>query len=172
MMAHSYASLYDIPCSGLRFFTVYGPWGRPDMAYFGFTKAILEGQPIKVFNDGLMSRDFTYIDDIVDGIVSLVDAVPEVGLENEAPDASNAGRFALYNIGNNKPVRLIDFIETLEHIIGKKANKNLMPMQPGDVEQTFANIDSLASITGYAPKTDIYIGLKSFVEWYRWYHRK
>jgi UDP-glucuronate 4-epimerase len=170
MMAHSYASLYDIPCTGLRFFTVYGPWGRPDMAYYGFTRAIIEGKPIKVFNNGLMSRDFTYIDDIVDGIISLVDIVPEVGLENETPDGSNSGRFALYNIGNNKPVRLIEFIEILEDALGKKAIKNMMSMQPGDVERTFADIDSLKAVSGYSPKTDLRSGLKNFVQWYRLYY--
>jgi len=172
MMAHSYSALYGIPCTGLRFFTVYGPWGRPDMAYFSFTRAIIEGKSINVFNNGLMSRDFTYIDDIVNGIVALVEIVPEVKETNHAPNGSSTGRFALYNIGNNKPVRLIDFIEILEDLIGKRAVKNMMPMQPGDVERTYADINSLAALAGYSPTTDIRQGLEKFVNWYRLYFDK
>jgi UDP-glucuronate 4-epimerase len=155
LLAYTYSKLYNIPATGLRFFTVYGPWGRPDMAYYSFTEAILSGKPINVFNHGKLSRDFTYIDDIIKGIVSLIPLVPE------APK--------VYNIGNNTPVQLIEFIETLEDLLGKKAEKKMLPMQKGDVLTTYADIDALQKATGYAPSTSIREGLSKFVDWYLGY---
>lgn len=169
VMAHSYAHLYNLPCTGLRFFTVYGPWGRPDMAYFLFTKSIFEGKEIRVFNNGDMRRDFTYIDDIVDGIKGVLGSLPERG-DISRPDQSTAP-FRLYNIGNNKPVSLMHFINVLEELIGKKANKKMMPMQPGDVYETYSNIDALQEIAGFDPKTTIETGLAHFVDWYREYYK-
>ncbi len=157
LMAHSYNHLYNIPMTGLRFFTVYGPMGRPDMAYFSFTKAIFEGQPIKVFNNGDMRRDFTYIDDIVYGVVAAMDRPP-----------SDGGR--IYNLGNNKPEALMDMIAVLEQAIGKKAELQMEPMQPGDVKETYADIDDTIRDLGYSPKTTIQEGLPKFVEWYRGYY--
>ncbi|OYQ32116.1 hypothetical protein CHU92_14670 [Flavobacterium cyanobacteriorum] len=175
MMAHSYAHLFNIPTTGLRFFTVYGPWGRPDMAYFSFTKKIFEGQPIDVFNNGDLMRDFTYIDDIVDGIVKLLDVIPQpVNNHNSTepdPAFSVAAPYRLYNIGNNKPVRLINFIEALEEAIGKKAVKNFKPMQPGDVYATFADISDLTTACGFMPATDIRSGLAKFVAWYKQFYK-
>lgn len=170
VMAHTYAHLFGIPSSGLRFFTVYGPWGRPDMAYFGFTKKIVEGQSIDVFNEGDLMRDFTYIDDIVEGIVRLIDKapVPDVGFDNFNPDPSTSyAPFRIYNIGNNTPVKLMDFIETLEDAIGKKAVKNFLPMQAGDVYATYADVAALADVTGFHPETSIKDGLSRFVAWYK-----
>ena len=173
LMAHAYSSLYGIPCTGLRFFTVYGPWGRPDMAYFLFTRAIFEGRTIDVFNNGKMKRDFTYIDDIVEGVIRVVGHLPEPNLlwSGEAPDsATSYAPYRLYNIGNNNPVELIRFIEVLEEYTGKKARKNLMPIQPGDVPATFADVDDLIKDIGFKPATNIEEGLRKFVEWYRGYY--
>ncbi len=170
LMAHTYSHLYDIPTTGLRFFTVYGPWGRPDMALFIFTKAILEGRPIEVFNNGDMERDFTYIDDIVEGVVRVIDAPPagNAAWDSSAPDpASSAVPYKIYNIGNSRPVRLMDFIEAIEEELGKKAEKNMLPIQPGDVPATWADVDDLQQDLGYTPSTPISVGVKRFVEWYR-----
>ena len=161
MVAHTYAHLHGLPTTGLRFFTVYGPAGRPDMAYFGFTKAIVEGEPIQVFNEGQLERDFTYIDDIVTGVVAAA-AVPPVDLE--VP-------YRLLNLGNHQPVRLGDFIATLEGLLGKEANKQLVGMQPGDVYRTAANIDAARALVGFEPSTDLATGLERFVAWYRDYYQ-
>lgn len=173
LMAHTYANLYKIPCTGLRFFTVYGPWGRPDMAYFLFTKAILEGRPIDVFNFGKMQRDFTYIDDIVEGVVRVMDRIPspDPNWSGATPDAATSyAPYRIYNIGNNQPVELMQFIEVLEDCLGKKAEKNMLPIQPGDVPVTYADIDDLVRDTGFKPATSIEDGLKKFVEWYTGYY--
>jgi len=170
LMAHSYSHLYRLPTTGLRFFTVYGPWGRPDMALFLFTKAILAGEPIKVFNHGQMKRDFTYIDDIVAGILGALDRVPEPdeSWSGDAPDpGTSLAPYRIYNIGNNQPVQLMHMIEVLEDALGAKAEKQMMPMQPGDVPATFADVDDLARDAGYAPTTPIEVGIPRFVEWYR-----
>ena len=173
LMAHSYAHLYGIPCSGLRFFTVYGPWGRPDMAYFKFTDAILKGEPIDVYNDGNMKRDFTYIDDIIEGVERLIDKPAVVNdvwnAHNPDPATSNAP-YRLYNIGNNNPVPLMKMIGLLEEALGKKAVLNMQPMQPGDVPETYADIDALEQAVGFKPSTDLKDGLGHFVEWYRSYY--
>jgi len=163
LMAYTYSHLYGIPATGLRFFTVYGPYGRPDMAYFSFTKAILEGKPIKVFNHGDMYRDFTYIDDIVTGIVNVMEQ-PPVQDENGAPHK-------IYNIGNNQPEKLMDFIQTLEQFLGKEAIKEYYPMQAGDVYQTYADVNDLINDFDFKPDTPISIGLAKFVEWYREYYK-
>jgi len=165
LMAHTYSHLYGIPTTGLRFFTVYGTWGRPDMAYFLFTKAMLEGQPIKVFNHGKMRRDFTYIDDVVDGIVRLIDHIPQPHDEGN----SNAP-YVVYNIGNNKPVELLRFINVLEDALGLTAQKEFLPMQPGDVVETYADTQPLTDAVGFQAKTPIEVGLPKFVDWYRQYH--
>lgn len=173
LMAHTYSSLYRIPCTGLRFFTVYGPWGRPDMAYFIFTKAILEGRPIDVFNYGKMQRDFTYIDDIIEGVVRVIDRIPEANprWSGDEPDpASSFAPYRLYNIGNNNPVELMRFIEVLEGCLGRKAVKNLLPIQPGDVQATCADVDDLTRDIGFRPSTPIEEGIRKFVEWYREYY--
>jgi UDP-glucuronate 4-epimerase len=174
LMAHTYAHLYRLPVTGLRFFTVYGPWGRPDMALFLFTKAILEGRPIDVFNYGKMRRDFTYIDDIVEGVVRTLDntAQPNPAWSGDCPDpgTSNAP-YRLYNIGNNNPVELLHLIETLEKALGKQAEKNLMPIQPGDVPATYADVDDLTRDVGFRPSTSIEEGVGRFVEWYRGYYQ-
>ena len=167
LMAYTYSHLYQIPTTGLRFFTVYGPWGRPDMAYFSFTKLILSGNPIKVFNYGKMRRDFTYIDDIVEGIIRVTNKIPQSSSTAEKKLAP----YKIYNIGNNQPVNLIDFIETLEKHLGVKGQKKLLPMQPGDVPETYADIDDLIEATGFKPKTSLDVGLKYFVEWYRSYYK-
>ncbi len=173
LMAHTYAHLYDLPCTGLRFFTVYGPWGRPDMAYFSFTKAIIEDRPIDVFNYGKMERDFTYIDDIVEGVARVIGRIPRSNLDwdpkNPDPGSSYAP-YKLYNIGNNNPMELIRFIEILEHNIGKKARKNMLPMQPGDVPITYADIDNLIQDTGFKPSTAVEVGIGRFVQWYKEYY--
>jgi len=161
MVAHTYAHLYGLPSTGLRFFTVYGPAGRPDMAYFGFTKAIVEGTPIQVFNEGQLERDFTYIDDIVSGVVAAA-AAPPVDLE--VP-------YRLLNLGNHQPVKLGDFIATLEGLLGKEANKQLVGMQPGDVYRTAANIEAAKALVGFEPSTDLATGLDRFVAWYRDYYQ-
>jgi len=160
MVAHTYAHLHGLPATGLRFFTVYGPAGRPDMAYFGFTKAIVEGTPIQVFNDGQLERDFTYIDDIVSGVVAAAAAPP---VELEVP-------YRLLNLGNHQPVKLGDFIATLEGLLGKEANKQLVGMQPGDVYRTAANIDAAKALVGFEPSTELATGLERFVAWYRNYY--
>ncbi|WDF57099.1 NAD-dependent epimerase [Mucilaginibacter sp. KACC 22063] len=170
MMAHSYSHLYNIPSTGLRFFTVYGPWGRPDMAYFSFADAILKGKPINVYNNGQMQRDFTYIDDIVEGVIRVIDkpAVPNPNWDKKNPDpATSLAPYRLYNIGNSSPVKLLNFIEALENAIGKKAVKNMLPMQPGDVLSTDADMSDLEQDFHYHPKTDIQTGINQFVNWYR-----
>ncbi len=166
LMAYTYSHLYQIPTTGLRFFTVYGPWGRPDMAYFSFTKSILSGKPIKVFNYGKMRRDFTYIDDIIEGIIRVTYKIPQSNLIAEKKSAP----YKIYNIGNNQPVNLVDFIETLEKHLGIKAQKELLPMQPGDVPETYADIEDLMKDTGFKPKVSLDVGLKHFVDWYRSYY--
>jgi UDP-glucuronate 4-epimerase len=174
LMAHTYAALYRLPCTGLRFFTVYGPWGRPDMALFLFTRAILEGRPIDVFNEGRMKRDFTYIDDIVEGLVRVLERVPtpDSAWRGDRPDPSTSfAPYRLYNIGNNQPVALMDFIATLEDRLGRKANKNFLPLQPGDVPATFADVDDLMADVGFKPATSIAEGIGRFVAWYREYYR-
>ncbi|MFB2936649.1 NAD-dependent epimerase [Aerosakkonemataceae cyanobacterium BLCC-F154] len=174
LMAHTYSHLYDLPTTGLRFFTVYGPWGRPDMALFTFTKAILSGNPIDVFNYGKMKRDFTYIDDIVEGVVRTLDKIPqpnpEWSAENPDPSTSTAP-YKIYNIGNNQPVELIRFIEVLEDCLGMKAEKNLLPLQPGDVLATYADVDDLTKDVGFKPSTPIEVGIDNFVKWYRSYYK-
>lgn len=174
LIAHTYSSLYKIPCTGLRFFTVYGPWGRPDMALFLFTKAILEDRPIDVFNYGKMQRDFTYIDDIIEGVVRIMDRIPEGNSRwsGDNPDPSTSyAPYKLYNIGNNNPVELMKFIEVLEDCLGKKARKNLLPIQAGDVPATYADVDDLMKDVGFKPDTPIEAGIKRFVEWYREYYK-
>ncbi len=174
LMAHTYAHLYGLPVTGLRFFTVYGPWGRPDMALFLFTRKILAGEPIDVFNNGQHARDFTYIDDIVEGVVRASDtiATPAPDWSGAAPDpATSSAPYRVYNIGNNRPVPLMDFIDCLEKALGRTAEKNFLPMQPGDVPETCADIDDLAADIGYRPKTDIEDGIGRFLDWYRAYYR-
>lgn len=174
MMAHTYSHLYRIPTTGLRFFTVYGPWGRPDMALFLFTRAILEGRPIDVFNYGQMQRDFTYVDDIVEGVLRVTDraacANPAYDPSCSDPATSNAP-FRLFNIGNNKPVPLLEFIACLELALGRKAEKRLLPMQDGDVPATYADIDALREWIGFVPATPVSVGVEQFVTWYRRYYR-
>ncbi len=173
LMAHTYSHLYGLPTTGLRFFTVYGPWGRPDMAMFLFTKAILEGKPIDVFNHGRMQRDFTYIDDIVEGVIRTSDhtAQPNPSWDSDAPDpATSRAPYRLYNIGNNNPVELMTLIETIEQSLGRKAEKNMLPMQPGDVPATYADVEALVQDVGFAPKTPIADGVRAFVNWYRSYY--
>jgi UDP-glucuronate 4-epimerase len=173
LMAHSYSSLYGLPTTGLRFFTVYGPWGRPDMALFLFTKNILAGTPIDVFNGGHHQRDFTYIDDIVQGVLGAVDrvAMPDAGWDSADPDpATSSAPYKIYNIGNQRPVALLRYIEVLEQCLGQRAQKNLLPMQPGDLPNTWADVDALARDVGYRPSTDLESGVKQFVEWYLGYY--
>lgn len=173
LMAHTYSHLFGLPVTGLRFFTVYGPWGRPDMALFMFTKSILEGKPIDVFNYGKHQRDFTYIDDIVEGVVRTLDkvAAPNPLWSGDKPDsASSKAPYRLYNIGNNQPVELLRFIEVLEENLGRKAEKNFLPMQQGDVLATYADVDDLVRDVGYAPKTPIETGIARFVAWYKDYY--
>jgi UDP-glucuronate 4-epimerase len=170
LMAHTYSHLYRLPTTGLRFFTVYGPWGRPDMALFLFTRNILEGKPIDVYNYGKCSRDFTYIDDIVEGVIRVTDRVPapNPAWNGDRPDsASSLAPYRLYNIGNNNPVELERFIEVLEQSLGKKAQRNLLPLQPGDVPKTYADIDDLMRDTGFRPSMPLETGVERFVEWYR-----
>jgi UDP-glucuronate 4-epimerase len=172
LMAHTYSHLYRIPTTGLRFFTVYGPWGRPDMALFKFTKAILEDQPIDVFNYGNHRRDFTYIDDIVEGVIRVLDkpAQPNPEWSGAAPDpGTSQAPFRIYNIGNNAPVELMTYIGALEKALGKEAQKNLLPLQPGDVPDTYANVDDLVADMGYKPATQVEDGVNRFVDWYREY---
>ena len=168
LMAQTYAHLYGIPCSGVRFFTVYGPWGRPDMAYYAFTKAILDGRPIDVFNHGRMQRDFTYVDDVTEALARLVDVPPRAG---EADGAPTGAPHTIYNIGNHTPVELERFIAAIETALGRKADRRYLPMQPGDVLATWADVERLTQATGFAPKTTIEDGIATFVAWYRAYHR-
>lgn len=173
LMAHTYAHLLDLPCTGLRFFTAYGPWGRPDMAYFSFTKAILEGTPIKLYNGGRHKRDFTYIDDVVECVMRVLDrpAQPNANWSAGAPDpASSSAPFRLYNVGNSSPVALLEMVEMLERLIGRAAVTQLVPMQPGDVLETCADSSDLARDIGYEPHTPIADGLAHFVRWYRQYY--
>jgi len=174
LMAHTYSHLYDLPTTGLRFFTVYGPWGRPDMALFMFTKNIIEGKPIDVFNHGKHKRDFTYIDDIVEGVIRTLDnvATPNKNWSGDDPDtATSKAPYRIYNIGNNKPVELMRYIEIIEECIGKKAEKNYLPLQPGDVPATYADVDALINDVGFKPSTPIETGIANFVKWYRDYYK-
>ena len=174
LMAHTYSHLYQIPTTGLRFFTVYGPWGRPDMALFKFTRAILAGEPIEVFNYGRHRRDFTYIDDIVEGVIRVLDRVPTGNADwsGEAPDAATSlAPYRLYNIGNNSPVELMEYISLLEESLGRKAEMRLLPLQPGDVPDTFADVTDLARDTGYHPDTPVAVGVARFVDWYRGFYQ-
>jgi UDP-glucuronate 4-epimerase len=174
LMAHSYAHLYRLPTTGLRFFTVYGPWGRPDMAMWLFTKAIVAGEPIKLFNHGKMRRDFTYVDDIVESVVRMVDRAPgaNANWSGDAPDpGSSTAPWRVYNIGNNDPVEVVDVVGLLEQALGKKAKRELAPMQPGDVPATYADVDDLMREIGFKPSTPIADGIARFVDWYRAYHR-
>lgn len=174
LMAHSYAHLYRLPCTGLRFFTVYGPWGRPDMALFLFTKAIFEGKAIEVFNFGNMKRDFTYIDDIVEGVIRVLDkpASPDPKWSGERPDSgSSSAPYRIYNIGNHQPVGLSHFIDLLEKAIGKPAKRNLSPLQPGDVPETYADVDDLVRDVGFKPDTPVEVGIQRFVQWYRDFYK-
>ena len=174
LLAHSYSHLFGLPTTGVRFFTVYGPWGRPDMALFLFTRAILAGEPIQVFNHGDMERDFTYIDDIVEGLVRLADHVPrpDPAWSGERPDpGTSLAPYRIYNIGNHTPVRLLRLIEILEDCLGRKAEKRFLPMQPGDVPATYADVDDLARDVGFSPDTPIEVGTERFVRWYREFYR-
>jgi UDP-glucuronate 4-epimerase len=174
LMAHSYSHLYNLPCTGLRFFTVYGPWGRPDMALSLFAKAIFENKPINVFNHGKMKRDFTYIDDIIEGVIKTLDqnAQPNLTWSGDTPDpATSHTSYKIYNIGNNSQIELTRYIEVLEEAIGKKAIKKMLPMQAGDVPSTYANVDDLMKDTGFKPNTPIEKGIKKFVDWYKEYYQ-
>ena len=173
-MAHCYAHLYGLPSTGLRFFTVYGPWGRPDMALFKFTKGILEETPIPVFNQGNMIRDFTYIDDIVEGVIRVIDrpAQPEPNWSGDSPDpATSYAPYRIYNIGNNRPVELMTYIQVLEDCLGKKAQIEFLPMQDGDVAATCADVDNLEADVGFRPKTTVETGITHFVTWYKDYYK-
>jgi len=173
LMAHTYSHLYSLPTTGLRFFTVYGPWGRPDMALFLFTRAILDGEPIELFNHGRMKRDFTYIDDIVEGVVRTLDRVPhgDASWSSDMPDpGASRAPYRVYNIGNNQPVELMEFVAAIEEAVGRKAEKRMLPMQPGDVPATWADVDDLMRDTGFKPQTPIREGVRRFVEWYRGYY--
>ncbi|MGB3672347.1 MAG: NAD-dependent epimerase [Phormidesmis sp.] len=173
LMAHSYSHLYDLPTTGLRFFTVYGPWGRPDMAYFKFVDAIAQNRPIDVYNHGQMKRDVTYIDDVVEGIIRVMKK-PQTKVtpaEAEAQGRETTAPYKIYNIGNHSPVTLMDFIATIEQALGKTARKNMMPMQPGDVPATYADVQSLMNDVGFKPKTPLSVGIQKFVDWYREYYK-
>ena len=175
LMAHTYSHLYSLPTTGLRFFTVYGPWGRPDMALFLFTKAILEGKPIDVFNHGKMRRDFTYIDDIVEGVIRVIDRVAPSNrdwIASKPDPGTSPAPYRLYNIGNNNPVELLDYIGAIESALGMKAEKNLLPIQPGDVPATYADVDDLVADVGFKPSTSIQDGISSFISWYRDYYQR
>jgi UDP-glucuronate 4-epimerase len=174
LMAHSYSHLYGLPTTGLRFFTIYGPWGRPDMALFLFTRAILEGRPIQVFNYGRMQRDFTYIDDIVEGVVRVLDRPPKANAawnQVQADPGTSSAPYRIYNIGNHRPEPLLRLIEILETCLGKQAEKELLPMQAGDVEATCADVEDLVRDTGFQPRTPLEVGIKKFVDWYREYYQ-
>ena len=173
-MAHSYSSLYDLPTTGLRFFTVYGPWGRPDMALFLFTKNIIEGKPIDVFNYGKHRRDFTYIDDIVNGVIKTMDhtAEPNLDYDTDNPDpGTSSAPYRLYNIGNRQPIQLLQYIELIEKAVGKKAKMNLLPLQPGDVPDSHASTEDLVKDVGYEPSTPVEVGVKNFIDWYLDYYK-
>jgi len=175
LMAHTYAHLYSLPTTGLRFFTVYGPWGRPDMALFKFTKGIIENQPIDIYNSGKMQRDFTYIDDIVEGVIRVIDKIPQANpnWSGDMPDpCTSPAPYQLYNIGNNNPVELMHYIETLEKALGKKAKKNFLPMQAGDVPATYADVADLERDVGFKPQTSVEEGIGRFVEWYHNYFKQ
>jgi UDP-glucuronate 4-epimerase len=175
LMAHTYSHLYGLPTTGLRFFTVYGPWGRPDMALFLFTEAILKDRPIQVFNHGNMRRDFTYIDDIVEGVVRVMDHIPQPDAQwsGDRPDpGSSPAPYSLYNIGNHNPVKLMDFIEAIEAALGKKAKKEYLPMQPGDVPASFADVEDLVNAVGFKPNTSIQEGIQNFIDWYMDYYSR
>jgi UDP-glucuronate 4-epimerase len=174
LMAHTYSHLFNLPTTGLRFFTVYGPWGRPDMALFLFTKAIMENRPIDVFNNGNMERDFTYIDDIVEGVCRVIHRLPQSSptWNGDVPDpATSYCPYRVYNIGNNNKEKLLRYIEVLEDCLGRKAEKNFLPMQPGDVRATFANVDELVEDFDYKPGTTLDYGIGQFVDWYRGYYK-
>ncbi|MDQ3280640.1 MAG: NAD-dependent epimerase [Acidobacteriota bacterium] len=174
LMAHTYAHLYGLPCTGLRFFTVYGPWGRPDMALFRFTRGILADEPIPVYNEGKMVRDFTYVDDIVEGVIRTTDhvAAPDPNWTGAAPDpARSSAPYRVFNIGNNNPVQLLEYIAVLEECLGKKARMELLPMQPGDVPSTMADVSELESAVGFRPQTSVRDGIAAFVKWYKDYYR-
>ena len=174
LMAHTYSHLFDLPTTGLRFFTVYGPWGRPDMALFLFTRRILAGEPIDVFNHGRHTRDFTYIDDIVEGVIRTLDRVPGPDPDYDPlqpSPATSSAPYRVYNIGNHQPVELLRYIEVLEDCLGRKAERNLLPLQPGDVPDTYADVTALSRDTGYAPSTPIETGVRRFVDWYRDFYR-
>jgi len=174
LMAHTYSHLFGLPCTGLRFFTVYGPWGRPDMALFKFTKAILEDKPIDVYNYGKMKRDFTYIDDIIEGVVRVMKRIPQPNpnWDSDHPDPSTSfAPYKLYNIGNNNPVELSYFIELIEKNLGKKAKKNLLPLQPGDVIATYADVSDLEKDVGFKPSTPLDVGIANFISWYKDYYK-
>lgn len=171
LMAHSYSHLYGLPTTGLRFFTVYGPWGRPDMALFKFVRAILKGEPIDIYNQGQLSRDFTHVDDIVEGIVRVADRPPVGDAHWQGQTDSSPAPYRLFNIGNGRPVRLLDFVEAIETALGKQAVRNMLPMQPGDVLATWADTESLFEATGYKPKVGLKEGVESFVTWYREYYK-
>ena len=170
VIAHSYSYLYKIPTTGLRLFTVYGPWGRPDMATFKFAKKIMSGKPIHVFNQGNMKRDFTYIDDIVEGIFQIINNPPEPNPNWKSDPTTSTGPYKIYNIGNNQPIGLLQFIEILENTLGKKAEREMVPIQPGDVQETYADIDDLVCNIGFKPKTSINEGLARFAEWFKSYY--
>jgi UDP-glucuronate 4-epimerase len=173
LMAHNYSALFKLPTTGLRFFTVYGPWGRPDMALFMFARNILEGKPIDVFNNGNHRRDFTYVEDIAEGVVRAAERIaqPDPGWDSNAPDpASSFAPFRIYNIGNNEPVELMRYIEVIEECLGRKAQKNFLPMQLGDVPDTFADIEDLVQEVGYRPTTSVEVGVRKFVEWFCEYY--
>ena len=173
LMAHSYSHLFGIPVTGLRFFTVYGPWGRPDMSLFIFVKNILEGEPINVHNEGRMERDFTYVEDIVEGVRRIMEVIPEP-VANEDPmldPATSTAPYRIYNIGNSRPVKLMDFIHAIESLLGKKARMNMIPIQPGEVEKTWADVGDLASQFAYSPDTPVHEGVKMFISWYRDYYK-
>jgi UDP-glucuronate 4-epimerase len=174
LMAHTYAHLYELPCTGLRFFTVYGPWGRPDMALFTFTRKILAGEPIDVYNYGRHRRDFTYVDDIIEGVVRVMDSIPapDPGWNSARPNpGTSSAPWRVYNIGNSNAVELERYIEVLEQCLGRTAERRLLPMQPGDVPDTFADVSALEADVGYAPSTPIEIGVRNFVDWYREYYK-
>ncbi len=173
LMAHNYAALFGLPATGLRFFTVYGPWGRPDMALFLFARAILEGRPIEVFNHGHHTRDFTYVEDIAEGVVRVTDriATPDPAWNSADPDPASSGApYRLYNIGSNRPIQLLRYIEVLEDCLGRKAERVMKPLQPGDVPDTFANVDELIADVGYKPDTPIEVGVRNFVDWFTRYY--
>ena len=175
LMAHTYSYLFKLPTTGLRFFTVYGPWGRPDMALFLFTKAIINDEPITVFNNGNMQRDFTYIDDIIEGVFRIIPNIPtpekDFSFDTPDPSASGAAPYRIYNIGNNNPVSLMDFIKAIEKALGKTAKKDFQPLQPGDVPATYANVDKLIKDTGFLPATSVDKGIAKFIEWYKSYYK-